>query len=188
MARTAVRCTAVVVRLIAIGMAALGSSLARAQTPANSQEAPSVEMRDFGVVPRPAVTQVLLRLPAIQDELKLTEAQKKEQAELADRQIQRIRKARTEITDRAEFRRARNAIVEEADAAQLASLKPEQRERLAQIQIQAQGPLAFSSWGGDPGSERRGVIGPPVSARLGLSADQVKRARTIAEEGDDQIR
>ena len=66
-------------------------------------------MADFGVVPRPALTRVLLRMPAVQRELKLTDAQKNE-----------------------------------TEAAQLANLRPEQRERLAQIQIQAQGPLAFS--------------------------------------------
>ncbi len=40
------------------------------------------EILDFGVVPRPTVTQVLLRSPAVHQELKITEAQKKEQAEI----------------------------------------------------------------------------------------------------------
>jgi hypothetical protein len=51
------------------------------------------EMWDFGVVPRPAVTRVLLQLPAVQEELKITEAQKKEQAEIEERRSQKIQRA-----------------------------------------------------------------------------------------------
>jgi hypothetical protein len=50
-------------------------------------------MWDFGVVPRPAVTRVLLQLPAVQEELKITEAQKKEQAEIEERRSQKIQRA-----------------------------------------------------------------------------------------------
>ena len=109
-------------------------------------------MWDFGVVPRPSVTQVLLRLPAVQEELKITEAQKKEQDAIAERRVQKMQKARAEIKDRAKFREARDAIFEEAAAAERAILTPAQRERLDQIQLQAQGPLAFSLGGRDPGS------------------------------------
>ena len=101
-------------------------------------------MWDFGVVPRPAVTQLLLQLPAVQEELKITEAQKKEQAEIEERRSQKIQHARTEIKDCAKFRASRDAIFNEIAAGQLAILKLEQRERLDQIQLQAQGPLAFS--------------------------------------------
>jgi hypothetical protein len=190
MARTAIRCTVGVVRVIGVGVAVLGLSLAWVQTPANAQEAPSLEMWDFGVVPRPALTQVLIQFPAVQQELKITEAQKKEHAEIQERRSQQIRKARTEIKDRAKFLKARDAIFNETAAAQRASLKPEQRERLSQIQLQAQGPLAFSVWGGDPSSESGDLgqfVGPPVSKRLKMSDDQMKRARTIAEEGAAQI-
>jgi hypothetical protein len=51
---------------------------------------------------------------------------------------------RAEIKDRAKFWAARDTIFNEIAAGQLAILKPEQRERLDQIQLQAQGPLAFS--------------------------------------------
>ena len=85
---------------------------------------------------------------------------------------------------------ARDAIFEEAAAAERAILTPEQRERLDQIQLQAQGPLAFSLGGDDPGSssgDRSRFVGPPVPQRLKMSADQVKRVRTIAQEADTQI-
>jgi hypothetical protein len=168
----------------------LGLSLAWLPTPANAQEAPSFEMNDFGVVPRPAVTRALLQFPAVQQELKITEAQKKEQAAIQERRFEKMQKARAEIKDRDKFRAARDAIFEEEAAAQLATLKPEQLERLSQIQFQAQGPLAFSVRERDPGSSARDAgdfIGPPLSERLKMSDDQVKRARTFAQEASAQI-
>ena len=84
----------------------------------------------------------------------------------------------------------RDAIVIEAAAAQLANLKPEQRDRLVQIQLQAQGPLAFSIRERDASSSIAGLVrftGPPLSEQLKMSDDQVKRVRTIAEEGTTQI-
>jgi hypothetical protein len=140
-------------------------------------------------VPRPALTQVLLQFPAVQQELRISEAQKKEEAEIEERLYQKLQKARTEMQDRARFRATREAILTETRAAQLANLNPDQRERLSQIQLQAQGPLAFfregeaSSSIGDP--ER--FNGPPVSEQLKLSAEQRKRIRTIAEEATVQI-
>ena len=183
MARTAIRCLVGVVRVIGVGVAVLGLSLARAQTPAEAQKAPTFEMDDFGVVPRPALTQTLVGLPGVQHELKITEAQKKEHVEIGKRRIQKIQKARAEIKDRAKLRETRDAILVEAAAAQLAILKPEQRERLVQIQLQAQGPLAFSVRELSPSS----FIGPRLSEQLKMSDDQVKRVRTIADEGTTQI-
>jgi hypothetical protein len=70
---------------------------------------------------------VLLQLPAVQEELKITEAQKKEEAEIEERRSQKIQHARAEIKDRAKFRAARDAIFNETAAARLANLKPDQR-------------------------------------------------------------
>src|SRR5262249_39612709 len=57
---------------------------------------------------------------------------------------------------------------------------------LDQIQLQAQGPLAFSR------PERGGwsamtYVGPPLAERLKLSDDQVKRIRAIAQQGNQEI-
>ncbi len=190
MARTAIRCSVGVVKLIGVGVAALALSLGWVQASAKAQDAPTYEMWDFGVVPRPSVMQVLLGSPAVQEELKITEAQKKEQDAIAERRVRKMQQARAEIKDRAKFREARDAIFEEAAAAERAILTPAQRERLDQIQLQAQGPLAFSLGGDDPGSssaDRSRFVGPPVPQRLRMSADQVKRARAIAQEADVQI-
>src|ERR1700677_3733742 len=111
------------------------------QASAMAQEARTYEIWDWGVVPRPSLTQVLLSLPAVQQELKITEAQKKEQAAIQERRFQKIQQARTEIKDQAAFRARRDAIMSEISAAQMANVRPEQRDRLIQIQLQAQGPL-----------------------------------------------
>ena len=54
-------------------------------------------------------------------------------------------------------------------------LTPEQRERLDQIQLQAQGPFAFAR----PDGATEAHVGPPLAERLKLSDDQARRARAI---------
>ena len=82
----------------------------------------------------------------------------------------------------------RDAIWSETVAAQTAILKPEQRERLIQIQLQAQGPLAFTLRENDDRRRTGDYIGPRLSEQLKMSDDQVKRVRTIARDGVPQIR
>ena len=101
-----------------------------------------------------------------------------------------MQQAHTDIKDRAKFVAVRDTIFSETDAARMANLKPEQRERLTQIQLQAQGPLAFTIRERDetsPISDRGRFIGPRLSEQLKMSDDQVKRVRTIADRGADQI-
>jgi hypothetical protein len=166
-------------------VAALGLILAWFQVLSSAQEAPRFEVYDFGVVPRPAVQQVLARAQAVQDELKMTDAQKKEIAAIDERTGQKVQQARREAKDRSKFLATRDALFKEADSAWLAIFKPEQRARLDQIQLQAQGPLAFAR------DEAPGMTapyaGPPLTDRLKLSEDQARRARAIFEEGTKEI-
>ncbi len=190
MAETTSRSTIEGVRAWGFGAAALALSLLCVQARASAQEEPTIRLQDFGIVPRPAVVEALLRFSAVQDELKITPAQRKEQDGIQKRGLERFQQARAEMKDRAKFVAARTAIFNEITKARLANLKPEQRERLAQIQLQAQGPLAFSIQ--EPGESSDGFdrgefLNPRLSERLGLSQDQVKRVRTIAEEGIAQI-
>ena len=186
MTRTTSRSTIVAGRSWGFAAAALALSLFWVQARAGAQEGPTIRLRDFGVVPRPAVVEVLLRFSAVQEELKLTDAQKKEQAEIQRRGLEKFQQARGEMKDRAKSVAERAAFFNEITTARLANLKPDQRERLAQIQLQAQGPLAFSIQ--EPG-ESSNVFdlgefeGPRLSKQLRLSQDQVKRVGTIAEEG-----
>jgi hypothetical protein len=175
----------VAVRVIAsaIRVAALGFGLPVFPVSAAGQEAPTFRVWEFGVIPRPALVEVLLGFEAVQDELKITDAQKKEQTAIEQADRQKFLKARREAKDLAKFRETRDALYKESEAATLATLKPEQRERLDQIQIQAQGPLAFDRR--DRGSW--GFVGLPLSERLKLTEDQAKRVRMIFEEGEKEI-
>jgi hypothetical protein len=190
MARATIRRTIGVIRNSCIGVAALALSLGWVCTPVSAQDATTVQMSDFGVVPRAAITQGLLPLPAVQQELNITADQKKVLAEIQERRSEKIRQARTEIKDRSKFLAARDAIFNETTAAQMAKLRPEQRERLVQIQLQAQGPLAFTlreAGERSNGFDSSDFAAPRLSEHLKMSADQLKRARTIADEGTAQI-
>jgi hypothetical protein len=68
MASTSIQYTIGVIRAIGVGVAALGLSFAWAQASETAQDVPFFEMQEFGVVPRPAVVQVLLDLPAVQQD------------------------------------------------------------------------------------------------------------------------
>jgi len=183
MAITTTRGAVGVVWAIGIGVAALWLSLALGAVPASAQEAPTFELQDFGVVPRPAVQRALLGMEPVQKELKVTDAQKNEEKAIWKRHVQKIQQARRDTKDIAKFRAARDAIFDETEAAIQANLKPEQRERLDQIQIQAQGPLAFAR----PDLGPNTFIGPPLAERLKLSDDQARRARAIFEAGEKEI-
>jgi hypothetical protein len=148
-----------------------------------AQQSPTFEVDDFGVVPRPAVMRVLLGMESVHQDLGLTEAQKKELEEAEQRAIQKMQQARQNATDRSGLRTARDAAFKEVQEVVLAALKPEQRQRLDQIQLQAQGPLAFARGEGGP----MAFIGPPLSERLKLTSDQVQRISQIEQAGETEI-
>jgi hypothetical protein len=150
---------------------------------ARAQEKPRYEIDDFGVVPRPALAQVLLNMEAVQRELKLTVAQIKEKEAITQRAMQKTQQARRETKNTTLFREQARKIMEEAVAAGKATFSPEQLERLDQIQLQAQGPLAFHLEAGSPMAH----IGPPLAERLNLSDEQTKRISLIAQQGEEDI-
>ena len=141
------------------------------------RSAPTFELWEFGIVPRPSLQQVLMSMDAVQKELKITDAQKKEQAAIERRHNTKLQQARRENRDRQKFLAARDAIFKETAEALRANLKPEQHRRLDQIQLQAQGPLAFAGLGIDATE----LVGPPLAERLKLTDDQVRRSRPIVE-------
>jgi len=168
---------------LVVGLVVNAAVLAQAQAPAGAPVPSSYPLWEFGTMPRPAFKQVLLGIPAVQEELKLTEAQKKGMEDTSNRQFQKIQKARREITDRQKFLTAREIIFKETQAVILENLEPRQRDRLDQIQLQSQGPLAFNM----SRIARLAMDGPDLAQRLKLTDDQVKRAQAIAEEGDKEI-
>jgi Skp family chaperone for outer membrane proteins len=178
-------------RFIAAGVAAMAMVLGLGVFSISAaQEAPTVEVWDFGVVPRPSLLAVLLDMEPVQQELKLTEAQKKEQGAIITRQQREMQKkmqqARRDTKEREKIQEAQAAIAKEFQAAIRTAFQPEQWERLDQIQLQAQGSLAFARPENGPWSAMA-YVGPPLAERLKLSDDQVKRIRTIVEEGDKEI-
>jgi hypothetical protein len=173
-----------------IAVVSVAMGVAMAQAPAAPQATPTFEVWDFGVVPRPSLTEVLLRLEPVQEELKMTDAQKKEYKAISERQDravrQKMQQARRTTKEREKLLAATAAIAKEAQATIRAIFKPEQWERLDQIQLQAQGPLAFNQNEAGPWAAMSSA-GPPLAERLKLSDDQVKHIRTIVEQGSQEI-
>jgi hypothetical protein len=183
MARSTNRQRFGIVRTVDICAAALGLGLALVGVLASAQEPPAFEVWDFGVVPRPSVLGVLLRMESVQNELKMTDAQKKEQEAIFQRPMQKLQQTRRENNDRAKLMEVRDAIFKEVETATRANLSPEQYRRLDQIQLQAQGPLAFDRGESSP----MAFIDPPITERLKLSEDQVKKIKAIVLAGGDEI-
>ena len=143
----------------------------------------SYSLWEFGTIPRAAFKEVLLGNPAVQAELKITEAQNKAKDEKVRRIREKIQKARSEITDRAKFVEARDSIYKEIEAAILENLTPQQCQRLEQIQLQSQGPLAFYR----ASIPALAAEGPDPIERLKLTDDQIKQITAIATEGNAEI-
>jgi hypothetical protein len=148
---------------------------------AAAQAPSSYSLWEFGTMPRPAFKRVLLGNPAVHEELKLTEAQKKGIEDAWTGRSPRLQKARAEAAEK-KAQLTRDVAFRESLAAALEALEPGQRDRLDQIQLQSQGPLAFG-----PRNLQLSWEGPALAQRLRLSDDQVKRIQTIVEEGDKEI-
>ena len=109
---------------------------------------------------------VLCQLDPIQEALKLTDVEKKEQAKILAQFRKKMRGLRQPnsggISPEAVF-----ALQAKAETALVGTLDPAQRERLDQIQLQLLGPAAFAL--------------ADFSQRLGLSADQFVAVQPLAE-------
>jgi hypothetical protein len=150
---------------------------------ATAQAPPSYQLWEFGTVPRPAFKMVLLGAPVVQEELKLTAAQRQGLLDTRNRLMEKAQAAMQGVTDRDKMRAIREATVKESMPAILANLEPGQRARLDQIQLQSQGPLAFNR----SGSPQLVLEGPGLAERLKLSDDQVARIKAIDAEGEQEI-
>ena len=60
-----------------------------------------------------------------------------------EQQQAKVQRAREEYEDSEIFQAARNSILDDLESATQDALEPGQRERLEQIRLQVQGPLAF---------------------------------------------
>jgi hypothetical protein len=166
---------------LVVGLVVSVAVLAQAQPSAPAPR--SYSLWEFGTMPRPAFKEVLLGNPAVQAELRITEAQKKIYAEKVEYFEAKIQKARRENKDNAKFVEARDSIYKEIEAALRENLTPEQGKRLEQIQLQSQGPLAFNR----ASIPALAMEGPDPIERLKLTDDQSKQIRAIATEGNAEI-
>ena len=76
------------------------------------------------------------------------------------------------------------ALAKEAEATFLALFTAEPRQRVDQIQLQIQGPLAFAR---PDNAFLLAYAGPPIPARLKLTEEQAVRASAILREGAKEI-
>lgn len=148
-----------------------------------AQAPPTYQLWEFGTMPRPAFKEVLLGVPVVQEELKLTVAQKRGMEETRTRLLAKTKEAIRGITDREKMQATREAVFKELMPAILANLEPGQRDRLDQIQLQSQGPFAFSK----SRNPRLDLEGPSLAERLKLSDDQIERVKAIDDEGEQEI-
>jgi hypothetical protein len=148
-----------------------------------AQAPPSYQLWEFGTMPRPAFKMVLLGVPVVQEELKLTAAQKTGMEDARTRLIEKAQAAIRGMTDREKMRATREAVFKELMPIIFANLEPGQRDRLDQIQLQSQGPLAFNR----TGNPQLVLEGPGLAERLKLTDEQIARAKALAEEGEQEI-
>lgn len=167
---------------------------ASAQTsPGQPAAQPSWQLRaalGLGLGGQAVDTFVLVRYPAVQEELKLTNAQKKRVEGVAIEYGRKGRSSLAAFRERArdvapeEVRRARQEALQawaenlttlkaETEKALSKALEPHQRTRLLQIRLQAEGPLAFNR--------------PEMLDRLNLDPDQVASIQEIVAGGRSQM-
>jgi len=166
--------------------------------------ADSFQILDYGIFPHSLTKSALLRMKPIREELKMTDAQKEALSsptylELIERKMEAVRrvedpKKRNATSDvdpnwmsihkqmaasdavQRDLKRmaASDAATKEIDAAAVKFLEPEQRERLDQLQLQLDGPVAF--------------LRPDFQKRLGLFRSQPSIIGGIVAEGSTKMR
>jgi Spy/CpxP family protein refolding chaperone len=133
---------------------------------------------------------LLLELGQVQEELKLTEQQKVQLAELSKEYRARIRidrsgaeslRLRERLARWAEMRKTRAAAAEEYRKKVDEILLPEQRDRLRQIELQLQGPQVLAD-------TEIGLADTEIVVELGLTEEQRERLRAIRRESLEEMR
>ena len=94
----------------------------------------------------------MLGMESVQQTLGLSEAQQQQQAEITTGLTRKIQAARREANDRVGFQKRRDDVLKEAQAALLATLKPEQRERSTRSSSRPRGRSP------SPGRETRPMV------------------------------
>jgi hypothetical protein len=159
--------------VLAVLLAPAIAGTALAQAPDRMPEAVSYSLTGLEFGTRPIAKAFILRIDAVRKELKLTPTQTERQSAIVQHGTESMRQARAEYDNPEILAAARNAILRDEQTALEESLEPEQRDRLDQIVLRVQGPLAF---------ERR-----EFQQRLSLTADQVDEIESIVNQGKNEM-
>ena len=158
------------INLIALVLAAVFTSEVFAQVDSAAAPPPSYQLLDSGDFDLPKL--MLLRMEAMQEALALSSMQKEQQATVLRRLDEKVQAARNS-NERIDVHTAIIAAREDAEASFVEHLTPAQRTRLDQIQLQLQGPMAFTL--------------PALPERLNLSMEQATTDRTVTEKANKEI-
>ena len=157
----------IIARAVFLVLSLSTASLAQAPSGRNAPRSYSVDAALLR--PYPARALVLMRMEVVERELNLTAAQQKRLTTLVEQQRARVRKAAEDYPDPEIFRAARNGLADDCESDMQQVLEPGQRERLEQLRLQLQGPLAF---------ENR-----ELRQKLNLSDDQADEIEAITNKG-----
>ncbi len=105
-----------------IGMVSAAMAVAMAQAPAIGQEVPSVRLNEMGIIVRGAGKLQLLAMEPIQQELRMTEAQKTEQAAIIKRRDRKLLETPMPPVNDPKFPTALGSLFREGDLAIQANL------------------------------------------------------------------
>lgn len=119
--------------------------------------------------PMPIPLQRLLQRDVVQEELKLTQAERSQQTALLTRYREKAEELRRKNPGQEALQAALTPLLDELRREFQESLRPEQWERLNQIQLQAAGPFAFAS--------------PDVQSKLNMSKERVSQVEVILNAG-----
>jgi hypothetical protein len=142
-----------------------------------------------GIDPFPAPRDALIMWPTVQDDLELSKAQReriatlsRESRERLDRLMQEYRaslpppdQVDPQIWQQStrQLAATREAMVNQDGAAVLKVLQPRQRARLDQVQLQVEGPIAFTR--------------PEILEKLNLGPDQIEAIQGIVARGREEM-
>jgi hypothetical protein len=165
--------------------------LATAQPPVEKPGAPQIVrgVLGRGIDPLPAPREVLITMPPVQGEIKLSKAQRERIARLSRENREALDQVMLEYHAKLpppdqedpqvrqlmqrEMMAAREGIRNRYETAIIEVLQPGQRTRLDQVQLQVEGPIAF--------------LRPEVLDGVNLDPDQIEAIQEIAARGRDQM-
>src|SRR5262249_31339725 len=140
------------------------------------------QAQEFGLPGMVLSGPTLLNLEGVQEELRLTTAQREAYKAITEEYRQKARRLASDVKENAGRLAARDALLAGFEAATQANLTPEQRRRLDQVRVQVMGPSGFVVRNRGPEA-----LGVPLAERLKLTDDQVRQLHEVVTQGVQDI-